>query len=436
MKQKRSFTDTMQNTIGPFANAIGNLRPLMAVRDGLAQIIPLIIVGSIFILLQNFPIPGYEAFMSGIFGATFTTKLGYAVNGTFSLIGMVSAYTIAHAYAVAYKQDGQNAGLISLASFVVLIPLTTKEGGIPLNLLGSQGLFVAIIVSLISAEIYHLMIKHNVYIKMPSTVPPNVALSFVALLPALAAVSLFTVIRWLIEFAGWGSAFNIIQMLVGKPLGTLGTGYVGGLVCVMVIQFFWIFGIHGANIVGSVMMPIWLSAADQNRLAFQAGAPRPNIIAQPFFDNLLWLGGSGVLISLAILVTFFSKSQQFKELGKIGFVPTIFSVNEPFIFGIPVVLNPTILIPYLIVPIVDYNILYWATYFNIIPRVTGVILPWTTPPLINGFLATGSWVTVLLQAGIIVLSMAIYYPFFKILDNQHLKEEAALSDQAGAVADA
>jgi len=423
-RDKIPFTELMQQKVGPIASKIASYKWLAAIRDGLAQIIPLVIIGSIFILLQSMPIPGYENFMKSIFGNDFATKLGYAVNGTFGLIGLICSYTVAHEYAENHNENGMTAGLLSIAAFFILMPLTPKDGAIPLNLLGSQGMFVGIIVSLITTNIYLFSIKHKLYIKMPDSVPPNVTQSFVALVPGLFVALLFACIRWIIEFLHWGSAFDIIQTFVGKPLSALGTGYWGGLVCVIVIHLFWTFGIHGANIVGSVMAPIWLAAADQNRAAFEAGQPRPNIIADPFFNEMLWMGGSGILIGLAILVTFFSKSNQFKALGKVGFVPTIFSINEPFMFGIPVVLNPILTIPYLLVPIIDYNILYWSTFFNIIPRVTGVILPWTTPPLINGFLSTnGSFMTVLVQIICILVSMAIYFPFFKILDNQHLLEE-------------
>lgn len=159
-------------------------------------------------------------------------------------------------------------------------------------------------------------------------------------------------------------------------------------------------------------------------MAFQAGKELPNIITSSFFDGMLWLGGSGVLLSLAILITFFSRSTRFKELGKVGFIPTIFTINEPFIFGIPIVLNPTILIPYFIAPIVNYNIIYWTMYFGVIPKPSGVIVPWTTPPLINGFLSTnGSLMAVLVQVICLSVAMAIYYPFFKVMDNAYYIEE-------------
>lgn len=433
MEEKKSgFMNVIEEKVSPLAAKVAGEKHLMAIRDGLAQIIPLVIVGSVFILLQALPIPGYDKFMKGIFGASYIIKLGYAINGTFSLIALVSVFTIAYNLARNYNQNGMSAGLLSLAAFVVLIPLT-KDGAVPLNLLGSQGLFVAIIVSLITAHIYRFMITHDLYIKLPDAVPPNVTQSFVALFPGFAVVMFFVIIRWLVEWAGWGSVFSIVTKVIGGPLQAVGTGFWGGFIAVLVIHLFWIFGIHGANVVGSVMAPIWLAAADQNRLAFQAGKPIPNIIAQPFFDSMLWLGGSGILLGLAILVTFFAKSTQFRELGKVGFVPTIFTINEPFMFGIPVVLNPSILIPYLLAPLVNYNIVYWTTYFGIMPRVTGVLLPWTMPPFINGYLATnGSWMAVLVQVVCLLVSMAIYYPFFKIMDNQNLKQEQeqALAEKA------
>ncbi|CAM3433390.1 MULTISPECIES: PTS cellobiose transporter subunit IIC [Erysipelothrix] len=416
------ISNFMDNKVLPLGIKIGGQRHLLAIRDGMAASIPLIIVGSIFLIIGNLPIPGYTEFVSGIFGPDWVTKLNYAVDATFSIMALICVFAISNSLANKYAVDGVSAGFISLAAFLVVTPLT-GDGGIPLGYLGSKGLFVAIIVSLISTEIFRIMVQKDIVIKMPENVPPAVSKSFVALIPSILTITLFWVLRLVIEFAGFGNMHEIIAVILGKPLSYLGGGYVGGLVAILITSLFWTVGIHGWDLVLSVMQPTYMLMLDQNRIAFQAGQEIPNIINYSFFNVFVWMGGSGVLIAVAILLVLRSRSKQMKELAKIAVPPTIFGVNEPVMFGFPIVMNPIMLIPYVLAPLVVFTVSYAAMYFKIVPMTNGVMVPWTMPPLIGGYLATGSIMGSILQLVNIIISVAIYYPFFKAADDNAYRGE-------------
>ncbi|QIK69408.1 PTS cellobiose transporter subunit IIC [Erysipelothrix sp. HDW6C] len=406
----------MNEKVLPLGMKIGGQRHLLAIRDGMAASIPLIIVGSIFLIIGNLPIPGYTEFVAGIFGADWTVKLDYAVNATFSIMALICVFAISNSLANKYSVDGVSAGFISLAAFLVVTPLTA-DGGIPLAYMGSKGLFVAIVVSLVSTEIFRFMVQKDIVIKMPENVPPAVSKSFVALIPSILTVTLFWVIRLIVEATGFGNIHEIIAVILGGPLSYLGGGYVGGLVAILITSLFWTVGIHGWDLVLSVMQPTYMLMLDQNRVAFQAGAEIPNIINYSFYNVFVWMGGSGVLIAIAVLLILRSRSRQMKELAKIAVPPTVFGVNEPLMFGFPIVMNPIMIIPYVLAPVVVFTISYAAMYFKIVPMTNGVMVPWTMPPLIGGYLATGSIKGTLLQLVNIIISVAIYYPFFKIADD-------------------
>ncbi|WP_201288886.1 PTS cellobiose transporter subunit IIC [Erysipelothrix anatis] len=416
------ISNFMDNKVLPLGIKIGGQRHLLAIRDGMAASIPLIIVGSIFLIIGNLPIPGYTEFVSGIFGPDWVTKLNYAVDATFSIMALICVFAISNSLANKYAVDGVSAGFISLAAFLVVTPLT-GDGGIPLGYLGSKGLFVAIIVSLISTEIFRIMVQKDIVIKMPENVPPAVSKSFVALIPSILTITLFWVLRLVIESAGFGNMHEIIAVILGKPLSYLGGGYVGGLVAILITSLFWTVGIHGWDLVLSVMQPTYMLMLDQNRIAFQAGQEIPNIINYSFFNVFVWMGGSGVLIAVAVLLVLRSRSKQMKELAKIAVPPTIFGVNEPVMFGFPIVMNPIMLIPYVLAPLVVFTVSYAAMYFKIVPMTNGVMVPWTMPPLIGGYLATGSIMGSILQLVNIIISVAIYYPFFKAADDNAYRGE-------------
>lgn len=409
----------LEEKVQPIGVKIGGQRHLLAVRDGLVLSMPLIIVGSLFLVLSSLPIPGYQALIASVFGDEWTSTMGFVVNSTFGVMALISSFGIANSLVKSYNMDGNTAGIISLCSLLLVTPLT-KDNGIDMSYMGSKGLFVSLMIGLMVGEIYRRMVQADIVIKLPESVPPAVSKSFVALIPAAVCLTLFWVLRLVIASVGLSNLHEVIGKIVGVPLSYIG----GGLVAVFVTGLFWSVGILGWDLVQSVLNPLWLQMLDENRVAFQVGEEIPHILNTTFFNVFVWMGGSGSIIGLAILLMFFSKSRQNKELGKLGFPPNVFNISEPIMFGFPVVMNPLILIPFTITPIVIYMISYTAMATGIVAKTAGILVPWTMPPIIGGYLATGGHVSgAVLQLVCLFISILIYYPFFRMIDNQYYQDE-------------
>ncbi|MGG3717507.1 PTS sugar transporter subunit IIC, partial [Heyndrickxia ginsengihumi] len=238
-------------------------------------------------------------------------------------------------------------------------------------------------------------------------------------------LTFFLVIRILFSLTPFETVQNFIYTIIQEPLTKLGSGLPATIVAVLLIQLFWFFGLHGQIIVNSVFDPIWYTLNDQNLKAFQAGHELPNIITKQFMDSfLVGMGGTGMTLGVVLLIFMIGRSRQLKELGKLGGPAGIFNVNEPIIFGLPIVMNPLVLIPWLLAPVVVTCITYFSMATGLVPKPAGVIVPWTTPIIINGFLATGNaWQGGVLQAVNLLVVMAIWWPFLKILDKNYYENE-------------
>ncbi|MFO1442088.1 PTS cellobiose transporter subunit IIC [Bacillus sp. Bva_UNVM-123] len=431
------FNHVLENKVMPVAARIAGQRHLQALRDGLILTMPLIIVGSIFLILGFLPIPGYAEFMARTFGEAWLTKLLYPVGATFDIMALIAGFGIAYRLAEKYGVDALSAGAISVAAFLLATPYqvsflaegATEEvlvgGAIPAALMGSKGLFVAMIIAMLSTEIYRYIIQKKIVIRMPEGVPPAVSRSFVALIPGAIVITVIWLLRLLVEQTDFESLHNIVAIILGKPLGALGGSLIGSLVAVFLIQLLWSCGLHGASIVGGVMGPIWLASMDANRIAFQGGAEElPNIFTQQFFDIFIYIGGSGATLALVITMLLFARSQQMKQLGRLAVGPGLFNINEPITFGMPIVMNPLLIVPFILAPLAITVITYIAMSTGFVARPSGIAVPWTMPPIIGGYLAAGSKFSgAILQFVNFIVAFLIYYPFFRMWDKQKLAEE-------------
>lgn len=416
----------MEEKVAPFAGRIGQVKQLVAIRDGISYIMPLIIIGSIALILNSLPIEA-NWYLNLMNESGWGARLGMIVDGTFGLIGVLAAFTIAYSLANQYSLDGMSVGILSLSSYLLSTPnilSADNAAGIPLSLMGSKGLFVAIIIGIISTEIFRFVIGKNLVIKLPDGVPPAVGRSFTALIPGFFIIVFFASVSWILDATGIGSLHDLIQTVLGKPLGLLGGTIFGAIIYDLLISLFWLTGIHGGNIMGGIMNPIWMQKMDENRLALQAGKELPNIFTQPFFDIFVHMGGAGTIFALAICLFLFSKSNQNKSMGRLSIMPSAFNIGEPIMFGVPVVLNPIMFIPFILAPIAMVITTYLAMVTGLVPKTNGVSVPWTMPPLISGYLATSSIRGSILQIANLAVSVLIYYPFFRTMDKQFVREES------------
>ncbi|MGL5057108.1 MAG: PTS cellobiose transporter subunit IIC, partial [Fusobacteriaceae bacterium] len=417
----------------PIATKISSQIHIQAIRDGLTLAMPLLIVGSMFLIIGLLPIPGYAEFMAKTFGPLWKVRILYPVQVTFDVMALFIAVGVAYRLAERKKVDPLSCAVISLSAFLLLTPskivhihndVLLNITGINIDLIGSKGIFVAILTGVFTTEIFKFAIDKNLVIKMPDSVPPAVSKSFSSLIPVMLVILLALGVRIIFEITPFEHIHNFIITIIGKPLTFLASSFIGTLLAVVVAQLLWSIGLQGPTIVGSVMIPIWLSMMDQNRVAFQAGEAIPHISGMTFIFLSSKLGGSGLTLGLTFLMAFFAKSKQLKELGKMSLVPGIFNINEPIIFGTPIVMNPILIIPFIIAPLVTTIITYFGMKFGLIAMTSGMNIHWTLPAPIYGFLVTGGHISgAVIGVLIIVISTFIYYPFFKIYDAQKLKEE-------------
>ena len=434
MVARTALMDFLANKIAPFGEKVAAQRHLKALREGVLMAMPLVLVGSIFTLIGSFPIEAWTTWLNK--HGELDVLLNTMANNTFGLISLATAFGIAYSLAKSYDTDGPSAGIIAIGAFLLVTPpLKTDDGfGIPYGLMGGKGLFTAIVVAMITAEIYRQFIQRDFTIKMPKGVPDAVGRSFAALIPGAVIIILFAAVMKVLQVTGVGSLNNLLALIIGTPLGLIGGTLGGTFVAVLLNSVFWFCGVNGGQVVGSVMNPIWLQQADANRLALQAGQDLPNIITAPFMDLFVYIGGGGATIGLALCLMFLSRSREYKTLGRVSGIPALFHITTPILFVFPTVLNPIMFVPFVLTPIVNAVVTYLSMATGLVPYTTGVALPWTTPPIIGGFLATGSWQGAVLQAVLVVISFLIYLPFFKAADAAHVKAEAA-GVQASEAAD-
>lgn len=260
---------------------------------------------------------------------------------------------------------------------------------------------------------------------MPKNIPDVVGKSYAALLPALTALIFWACVMKLLELLGiTGGIGAVLGLIIGQPLRLI-AGSIGGVVIVVLVNsFFWFCGVNGGQVLNAFVDPVWLQLTQENQIAATAGEALPNIITLPFKDLFVFIGGGGATVGLALCLILFSKSQTYKKLGRISFIPSLFNINTAILFSFPTVLNPVMMIPFVLTPSINALITYIAMSSGLVPLTTGVLLPWTMPPIIGGFLATGgSWQGAVLQVILIAVSFVIYYPFFKVADKKNLEQE-------------
>lgn len=427
------FLDVLQEKMGPIAYKLDSNRYLSAIKTGFFGAMPILIIGSVFLLFANLPIPGYADFMASIMGENWTTYFMVPYDMTMNIMTIFVVFGIAKDLAHHYKVDDLAAVVIAVVAFFILTPTIADTGGangIPTSNLGASGLFVGMITAILAVEISRWVEQRGWTIKMPDSVPSNVARSFTALIPAFFVIVIFDLIRIGFSFTAYDTAQAFIFQILQTPLTALGSSLPATIVVLLFEGLLWSFGIHGSNIVGAVMQPIWLSLTADNAAAFSAHEALPHIVNYQFYSNFIKVGGAGGTLGLAILCVFVAKSAQFKTLGKLAIAPGIFNINEPLIFGIPIVLYPVMMIPFIITPVVLAIVAYFAMATGLVDFTNGTNLPWTTPPIVSGFLLNG-WRGALLQVVQIGLSMAIYFPFFKLEDNKayQLELEGAHENQ-------
>jgi len=450
----RRVFNSFVDRFATIAGAIGRQRHLGAIRDGFVTIMPLMILGSLVTLINNIPLTNDPSsvqypMLGGWLGQFPALKWIPMLNGniwwgTFGLLTIFAVISIAYHLAKSYEINPISAAVVSLSTYLCIVPQMsqnmiledgTNAGGLWGNLnwgyLNAGALFMAIILALITTEIFvRLSRNKKMIIKMPASVPPAVSRSFAALIPTLATVTIVVGVSTLITaYAG----VNILDWVRDAIMGSLTfvSGQFGfGLIVVFLTHLFWLFGIHGANMFEGILQTFNATAIENNLAIAQGGVGEILIFNKSFADAFVYMGGVGVGLGLVIALIMVGKSKQNRMIGRLGAAPSLFNINEPVLFGLPIVLNPIFIVPFLLAPVISLSIAYGATALGFLPAVSYVI-PWTTPPILSGLFATGfAWQGPVIQAINLTLSVLIYIPFVKIADAVEAKREKTEAEKA------
>lgn len=414
----------------PIAAKLGAQKHLSAIRDAFASLMPLIMAGAVAVLLNNvFFVPW--GLLAGFIGAEhpfivwtnqYIAPIFSAVDtGTLSILALALSFSLAYRRAEHEGKDALSCGLISLGSFIVCGALVRNNELVAshvTNYLGPQGIFVALVIGLVAPEIYMWTVKRGWTIQLPESVPPAVSKAFASIIPGFITILLFALVHYIFVMMGNINIFAWFENNIQASLMNLGQNIFTILLVSTLIPLLWFFGLHGANLMEAFMAPIYGTLGTLNIQYFQNGITEVgngvNQLApwvRSSWDIYVFLGGSGATLALVGAILLVSKIREDREIAKYGLGCGVFQINEPVLFGLPVVLNALYLIPFVLCQPIMTLIGYYATTSGFAGPVVNQ-MPWTTPPILSAYLATnGSFGALLTAAVCLVVAFFIYLPF-------------------------
>ncbi|MBD1380568.1 PTS sugar transporter subunit IIC [Metabacillus arenae] len=425
MSFMQKFESVVERILVPIATKLNSQRHICAIRDAFILSFPIIMAGSIIILL-NFAILSPDGFIAKIlFLEKLFPNLADAqqiftpvLRGSLDIMAILVVFLVGRNMAISLKADDLLCGLTSVSCyFIIYTPYSVIENQnfLTTQWLGAQGLFVALIVGILVGELFgRLSHAKRLQISMPPQVPPAVARTFKVLFPIVIITVIFALLSYFITFIAPQGLHDLVYKVLQSPLKEMGTNVFTVILLGIIANFLWIFGIHGPNTIAAIRETIFTEANLQN-LEFVAktgspwGAPYPETwVLNDAFANY---GGSGMTLGLLIAIFIASKRQEYRDIGKLSIAPGLFNINEPVIFGLPVVLNPIFIIPFIIVPAINTFIGYLFIEFQFIPPIAYAV-PWTTPGPLIPFLGTGgNWIALLVGFLCLAVSTIVYLPF-------------------------
>ncbi|PQV87622.1 PTS sugar transporter subunit IIC [Cronobacter sakazakii] len=432
MSLYQSMVHVIENKITPLAGAMGSQRHVVAIRDGFLAALPFMIIGS-FLLVFIFPpfspdtqISFCRAWLD--LSLKYREQLMLPFNLSMGVMTFFISVGIGASLGKHYKLDPIMTGLLAFMAFL-LVAAPYKDGQISTQYFSGQGIFTALITAIYASEMYAFLKRHNITIRLPKEVPTGVARSFEILIPVVVIVLTLHPLNLIIEStAGMILPEAIMHLL--SPLVAASDSLPAILISVLICQILWFAGIHGALIVTGIMNPFWMANLSANQAALAAGQALPHIYLQGFWDHYLLIGGVGSTLPLAFLLLR-SRAVHLRTIGKMGVVPSMFNINEPILFGAPVIMNPVFFLPFILVPMVNAVLAWTATKLGWLAQVVS-LTPWTTPaPIGASWAANWAFSPVIMCLICMVMSALMYYPFVKAYERTLQKQEAAQDNTEG-----
>ncbi|MBN4864283.1 MULTISPECIES: PTS N,N'-diacetylchitobiose transporter subunit IIC [Providencia] len=445
---------SLEKVLLPFAVRLGKQPHVNAIKNGFIRIMPLTLVGAMFVLINNV----FLSFDAGSFfyslglrlePSTIETLNGFKViggnvyNGTLGIMSLMAPFFISMALAEERKVDPLAAGLLAVAAFMTVTPYEVNGAyAVGANWLGGANIISGIILGLVVAEMFAFIVRRNWVIKLPDSVPPSVSRSFSALIPGFIILSIMGIVSWALSSGISTNFHQIIMDTVSTPLASMGN--VVGWAYVVFTSLLWFFGIHGSlalTALDSGIMTPWalenvsLYAEYGSVDAAIAAGKSFHMWAKPMLDSYVFLGGTGATLGLIIAIFIASRRADHRQVAKLALPAGIFQINEPIIFGLPIIMNPVMFIPFILIQPLLAGIMVAAYSLGIIPPVTN-IAPWTMPTGLAAFFNTNGSIAALLLAlfnlGVAVL---VYLPFVVISNKAQntIDEEESEEDIANAL---
>ncbi|MGA1235292.1 MAG: PTS sugar transporter subunit IIC [Limisphaerales bacterium] len=406
------LTPLMQKYVVPGLTALSENTYLSAIRAGMVSIVPLTIIGGLFLIVAYLPVTGWEGVVE-----PYLKLLEVPVTATFGVLALFACFAVAYDLGKRLKQEAVVSASVATAVFL-LIQVRLEDAALDMDNLGSQGLFTAILVALVCVRVQKLLADWNLVIRLPSSVPPIVYESFLSLVPLFVLM----LAAWVVRFVLGVDVNQLVQWLFQPLVFALNT-LPGILVYAFMVTLLWSVGINGDNAMDAIVAPIFLNYLAANVTAMTNGEPLPYVTAYGFFTAFVNVGGTGATLALA-LIMLNSREPGFRKVSRLSLPTQVFQINEPIFFGFPIVLNPVFMVPYILNALMLTLCTYLLMDVGLISRPF-VNVPWTTPPVIGHYLVTGGdWRAAVWGVVSIFLAMAVYYPFAKAAERQRLLAEA------------
>lgn len=446
-----AFMNVVEEKLMPIAGKVGQNRYLNAIKDGFVYTMPFLIIGSFILLMVNLPFTDksnvlYMEWYANLMGA-YKGDLVQPFYVSMGIMSLFVSYGIGMSLSNSYGLNGSTGGFLSMYAFLLTsakldwLPVGQAEGASSLFLipqggwmpvmdaryLDAKGLFTAIIGGIIAIEIFRLLVQKKFVIKLPDSVPPAIAKSFELLIPIVIVTFLFHAVN-VFAIKNFNIMLPEVILKAFAPLLKMSDSLISVIIIIIITHLLWFAGLHGTNIVVAIINSITLSNLAVNQAALQAGEALPKVFAGGFLDAYVYIGGAGATLGLALAMAV-SKNDHIKSIGKLSVIPAVFNINEPIMFGAPIVMNPLLFIPFVGIPVLNACIAWFATKMNLVGKIV-TLVPWTTPGPIGAFLATNFSVTaLLLSCALVALSFFLYLPFLRVyektLEESEIGEEVA-----------
>ena len=401
-------TGFLNRRLVPLLTALSENTYLAAVRAGMVAVVPLTIIGGLFMIVAYLPVRGWDAIV-----APYMQLLQVPVTATFGLLAVVACFTIAYDLGRRLGQEGVVSATIATVIFL-MIQIDLADLTFVSENLGSRGLFTAVIIAIVSVRVQKLFTDTNIVIRMPASVPPIVYQSFLSLSPLFFLIVVF----WFVRFVA-GVDINQAVQTVFSPLVFALNTLPGILTYAFLVTMLWSVGINGDNALDAIVAPIFLQYLAANVTAMTAGQPLPYVTAYGFFTAFVNVGGTGATLALALLLVR-SREPGFRRISRMSLPTQVFQINEPIFFGLPIVLNPVFMVPYVLSALTLTAGTYLLMQWELIHRPF-VNVPWTTPPIVGHYLVSGGdWRAAVWGAVSILIAMLVYLPFARVAERQRL----------------